>query len=714
MRRALLLAFLLALATGAMGQVVLEEIGALQESFNTAQQAYQSFQFPRAVESLNPLVDTLSRWEKAGRLQPSDEALLERALELRGVCLFNIGKTELARQDWTRLVQLRPEYPFALTKTPKIVRAFEDIRSSLTGTLVLSVEPGDSQIFLDGRSLGTASGSLPVLRGLHALRVSRPGYESQEREMTVEEGSSLQVAVKLTPNARTIYFFVQPEGTQLLVDGKPVGRADKTASAQEDWARFARDNGADPSRIYVIPAFYMLPGDHRVALAYPCYRKREFALNVALDKVNNSPGLVKPISLERRTVNLEVLSHPSGSEVTIDGQVAGTTPLRLSDFCIGPHELLVQKAGIGLYRSTINVTETPVFRAEATLRPTLLWVGLTRDQEVTPRQYEAASEALARALPGMAHFNGTLAEEKNPVLPDTFFTPGVGAQDQAAAVKDLCEKYRCQGLLVGKLTAEGSELSLSLRLFVPSLPGYDESQAVIDDAADAVSALTLVDRPLAEKVQPQLVDMPGAKGPVFVRGMADPAGPVAGDVLLAVGPKPVATAAAAEAALAAVDSPALRFSHRGEEKTWYMKGANLTELVPFGGETFGYRRQWLKARQGVAGSETPQEKLLSGLCLAYASLNLGRPIEAMSALEPLQPPSSGALDQNTVNYLKAVALVQLGRAEEGRAYLKAAAGDPVASLDGTGCVLVAPLALDLLRQLPPPPPPPASAQAKTR
>ncbi len=319
---------------------------------------------------------------------------------------------------------------------------------------------------------------------------------------------------------------------------------------------------------------------------------------------------------------------------------------------------------------------------------------------------------MAPALDGMSHFNGTLAEERNPLLPDTFFTPGVGAQDQAVAVKDLCERYRCQGLLAGKLTAQGNELSLSLRLFVPSLPGYDESQSAIVDATAAASAVSLVDRPLDERAQLQLIDLPGAKGPVFVRGMADPGGPVAGDVLLSVGAKAVATVGAAQAVLTTADSPALRFSHRGEERTWYLKRESLIELVPFGGETFGYRRQWLKARQGVAGSETSQEKLVSGLCLAYANLNLGRPVEAMSALEPLQPPSSGVLDQNTVDYLKAVALVQLGRAEEGRAYLKAAAGDPVASLDGTGCVLVAPLALDLLRQLPPPPPPPAAARAK--
>ena len=101
--------------------------------------------------------------------------------------------------------------------------------------------------------------------------------------MTVEVGTSMAISLKLVPNARTIYFFVQPDGTQLLVDGRAVGRADRTAASQDDWAKFARENGVDPARVYVIPALHLPPGDHRVALVCPCHRKREFALTVVLD-----------------------------------------------------------------------------------------------------------------------------------------------------------------------------------------------------------------------------------------------------------------------------------------------------------------------------------------------------------------------------------------------------------------------------------------------
>jgi hypothetical protein len=370
---------------------------------------------------------------------------------------------------------------------------------------------------------------------------------------------------------------------------------------------------------------------------------------------------------------------------------------------------------VGLYKSLLNVPEVPVFSVEATLRPTLLWVGLTRDQEVTPRQEEAAAESMAGALPGMVHFNAVLADENNPVLADTFFTPGVGVQDQAAAVKGLCEKYRCQGLLAGKLSAESGKMNLSLRLFVPAFSGYDEGQVELKDLADAPSVLSLVDQPMAERAADRLLplaDLPGAKGPTFVRGSADPAGPSAGDLLILVGDKPVSSASAARAAMAASDTPTLHFVHRGEERNWVFRPPAEVELVAFGGDGYPYRRQWLKAKQATVGAETVQEQLVARLCLCLAELNLGRPVEALKALDPVEAPPTGSLDVNTVGYLKAVALVQLGREEEARGPLIAAASDATATVDGLGGTLVQPLAQDLLRQLPPPPPPPPSRVVK--
>ena len=55
---------LLAFCAGASAQVVMEEIGPLQESYAAAMQSYQSVQFPQAITGLNPLIETLTRWEQ--------------------------------------------------------------------------------------------------------------------------------------------------------------------------------------------------------------------------------------------------------------------------------------------------------------------------------------------------------------------------------------------------------------------------------------------------------------------------------------------------------------------------------------------------------------------------------------------------------------------------------------------------------------------------
>ena len=697
------------LARPVFGQVVMEEIGSLQESFQKADHAFQSYQFPEALQALNPLLDTLTRWESSGRLQPQDEALLEKALELRGICEFNLGKLEDARKDFVRLINLRPDYPFARIRTPKIRKFFEDIRKQLTGTLELSITPSDSQVFLDGRSLGTSiPASIPVLKGLHVVKVVHRGYDSAEKELNVEVGASVPFNVKLVPNARSIYFFVKPEGTKLYVDGSLVGEAGKLASSRDEWARFAQNNGADPSSIYVIPALYLPPGGHNVTLERGCYARREFLLNVALDKENNSPGFIKPIALERKTIELRLVSRPTGAKVSIDGRDYGKTPLQVADFCIGEHDFLVQKQGVGEYKAKVDVTDSSPFVVRATLRPTLLWVGLTREQDVTQKQLKDAGAALKDSVPGMPLFNGTIAEERDPLLPDTFFTHGVSFDVRASTAESLCRKYKCQGLLVGLLrSAPDKKLEVTLRLFVPGLPGFDEYSDFVSAPEKAGDALALLNSD-PFKVTPgkvvALADLAGEPGPVFVRGVRVPGGPEAGDVLLGVDRTITANTVSALKAMEEKGDPVFRFLHSGSEQTWTFKAEDFHAVIPYVGPNAGYRRLWLFGRQALLGAESPAEAFAARMNVAFAELNLGRPAVALDDLKDASAPDSRFFSRASLDYVRGVALIQLGRPQEARPLLLGAAGDASATLDGVGDILAQPLAIDLLRQLPAPPP----------
>lgn len=411
-------------------------------------------------------------------------------------------------------------------------------------------------------------------------------------------------------------------------------------------------------------------------------------------------------------------SVPSGAKVLIDGQGFGSTPVRSEGFCIGEHEFLISKPGAGEFRATVTVTSESPFRLEALLRPTLLWAGLTRDQEVAPEQQDAAQTCISEAFGKMRFFNGTLAQEKDPLLPDTFFTPGVTVQEQAETARRLCEKYHSQALLAAKVLSASGKLVLSARLFVPGLPGFDEFVKPLAKVQDAASILAALDRPLLDASERRLIHLAdaGLKGPVFLGAVADPQGPQPGDVLLAIGDKSVATSAEAYANLdlSPQRRKTVRFSHEGLERIWEFDPDKSRGVLPYAGFDGAYRKMWLLSTQAALSADSPEDRVAAGMGLACAELDLGSPEKALAALEGLQATEEMALRPSALGYIRAVALVQLGRPEEARPLLVAAAADAGASLDGWGNILVQPLAVDLLRQLPPPPAPPLPEPGKRK
>ncbi|MGC8762726.1 MAG: PEGA domain-containing protein [Acidobacteriota bacterium] len=704
MRRLLPLLLALSLPLALAAQVEVEEIGTLQEAFGKAEAAFQAFQFPAAVEALAPVVETLSRWESAGRLTASDEALLQRTLELRGVAYFNLGKLEEARADFARLVQLRADYPFSRSRAPKVVRFFEEVRAQWTGTLALDISPPESQVFLDGRLLGSGGvRQVPVLKGLHTVRAVQSGFDPLEREVRVEVGTVVPFTARLVPNARTIFFFVQPQGTALSLDGKPVGTADRPAAVKPEWADYARSIGANPSAVYVISAQNLPPGEHRVTLSKPCHAPRTFLLNVVLDRERNLPGFVKTITLERKTVPLEVVSRPSGAEVLLDGQAVGTTPYRDGGFCIGDHDILVRKAGVGEYRARLSVPEGGPFRVEAALRPTLLWVGFTRGPEVASADLAEASSAADGLWGHLALFNGTFSEETDPLLPDTFFVEGVDPSVRASTAALLCRKYHCQGLVAGLMERAGEGgFRFSLKLLAPDLPGEDLFTVTARTAPEASEAFRLLDAPLLDfDLSEILAAGDGPSGPVLLRDLSSHGGPFPGDRILAIGETLATSAADLRSRLRGVREGEVHYLHDGKEAAARLSASAFRRVVAVG--PYPVKRALL-AQQGSLSAENPLERRAAALNRAFAEISLGRPQRALEALEGVSAEEPGEPGPSAVAYARAVALLHLGRTEEARPFLLSAAGDPAATLDGLGDLLAAPLAADLLRQLPAPPP----------
>jgi hypothetical protein len=390
--------------------------------------------------------------------------------------------------------------------------------------------------------------------------------------------------------------------------------------------------------------------------------------------------------------------------VEIDGKARGATPLLLEEFCVGEHDFRLAKAGAGEYRTTLALSESGPYELAAKLRPTLLWVGLTRDQETGADLARATDEALRDALGRLERFNGTLTQEANPLLPDTFFDAGIPEEERRTTVEALCEAYRSQALLAGRLTRTRAGMHLELRLFLPGVSGYDAFAADLRSPMDSPHALSALDQGPASPAVLHLADLPGIPRPVVVRGSGDPEGPAIGDRVDSVAGKSVVSAAEGLRLLGEHPGGELVFRRGGESRTWGVPRSAGASVVPYSGPDASYRRRVLLSRQGAQmGEETSSpEAFAARLNLAFAWLCLGRAHDALEAVRDIAdsevPPGRAA----ALAYIRAVALARTGKTDLAWELAAVAIADSGATLDGLGEIPVQPLAKDLMDQLPAP------------
>ena len=95
-----------------------------------------------------------------------------------------------------------PEAGVTETGEPSSAGEPYDARSR-PARVMLTIEPADASVYLDGRFLGLASelsGELWVDPGAHRLEVVRPGFLSRELDLDLEPGEELEVDGRLRPS----------------------------------------------------------------------------------------------------------------------------------------------------------------------------------------------------------------------------------------------------------------------------------------------------------------------------------------------------------------------------------------------------------------------------------------------------------------------------------------------------------------------------------
>jgi formylglycine-generating enzyme required for sulfatase activity len=94
------------------------------------------------------------------------------------------------------------------------------------GLLSLDSEPSGASVSVDGVFQGTTPLQLALsANAAHALRLTKPGYQSGEQRVTLTPAEQQELRLTLSPEYGTVFVIARPADATLTVDGSPAGAA---------------------------------------------------------------------------------------------------------------------------------------------------------------------------------------------------------------------------------------------------------------------------------------------------------------------------------------------------------------------------------------------------------------------------------------------------------------------------------------------------------
>ncbi len=184
-----------------------------------------------------------------------------------------------------------------------------------TGILRVEASQPGARVYLDRVEIGAA----PIVRyvpvGPHLVRVVADGFDPYVRKVTVAADQTAAVEARLVPGGGTVEFQVDAPKATLILDGR------------ERWPL--------PVRLRDLP-----PGEHAWRIEAPGHEPVEGSFEFVpghnllfVETLPSSAGIVV------------VTTRPPGASVWLDGEPAGSTPLRLEGVAPGAHALRVEAEG---------------------------------------------------------------------------------------------------------------------------------------------------------------------------------------------------------------------------------------------------------------------------------------------------------------------------------------------------------------------------------
>ena len=169
----------------------------------------------------------------------------------------------------------------------------------------ITSQPPGATVIIDGMDRGTTPVTLfDLAPGRHHLKYRLAGYVERDRFFNTQDaqGTYLEKNEVLEEEKGLLLLKTDPEGCDIQIDGVSVGRT--------------------PRLITHLP----VKGTYNVRLRKAGYQDQTISV-----KFEGRKPLVREETLVLASGTIEIMSEPSGAEVTVNGIVKGVTPLRVTE-----------------------------------------------------------------------------------------------------------------------------------------------------------------------------------------------------------------------------------------------------------------------------------------------------------------------------------------------------------------------------------------------
>lgn len=196
---------------------------------------------------------------------------------------------------------------------PKLI---SENMSSNIGTLIVRSTPSNANLFIDDTPRGKTPATLTLVRGDHDVRIELPGHSQHKEKVAVGRGETSRVNVSLQELPGTIKVVTVPPDVNLKVNGK---QYNNTPTTLED----------------------LKPGNYKIEVSHEDYDTSTRDVTIAAGQ-----SLTVNITLDTNMGGVDLIVHPPGITVYIDGEKLGVTEKGETDDLSKVFEIRNLKSGI--------------------------------------------------------------------------------------------------------------------------------------------------------------------------------------------------------------------------------------------------------------------------------------------------------------------------------------------------------------------------------